>query len=121
MRGIGIDAVDIEKFRRALERTPALRRRVFTNEELDALADRDDAIPGLAARFAAREAAMKVLGVGIGAFDMHDVSIRRLAGGRPHLVVTGRAATLATDREISAWHVSLTHTDTVAMAVVSAD
>ncbi len=120
MRGIGIDAVDIAKFRRALERTPSLRQRVFTAEELTALGDREDVMPGLAARFAAREATMKALGVGIGAFDLHDVSIQRLDGGQPVLVVTGRAATLASQREISSWHVSLTHTDTVAMAVVSA-
>jgi holo-[acyl-carrier protein] synthase len=121
MRGIGIDAVDIAKFRRALERTPTLRKRVFTASELAALGDRDDAVPGLAARFAAREATMKVLGVGIGAFDLHDVSIERLDGGRPQLVVTGRAAALAAMQEISSWHVSLTHTETMAMAVVSAD
>lgn len=120
MRGIGIDAVDIGRFRRALERTPSLRERLFTVEELDALDRRDDAVPGLAARFAAREAAMKALGVGIGAFDMHDVSVRRLEGGGPELVVSGRAASLARDRDITSWHVSLTHTETVAMAVVSA-
>jgi holo-[acyl-carrier protein] synthase len=121
VRGIGIDAVDIAKFRRALERTPSLRQRVFTADELVALGDRDDVVPGLAARFAAREATMKVLGVGIGAFDLHDVSIQRLESGRPTLIVTGRAASLAAKQDISTWHVSLTHTDTVAMAVVSAD
>ncbi len=120
MRGIGIDAVDIAKFRRALERTPSLRQRVFTADELTSIGDRDDTVPGLAARFAAREATMKVLGVGIGAFDLHDVSIARLDGGQPQLVVTGRAATLAHEQDISTWHVSLTHTDSVAMAVVSA-
>ena len=120
MRGIGIDAVDIAKFRRALERTPSLRQRVFTADELTSIGDRGDTVPGLAARFAAREATMKVLGVGIGAFDLHDVSIARLDGGQPQLVVTGRAATLAHEQDISTWHVSLTHTDSVAMAVVSA-
>lgn len=121
MRGIGIDAVDIDKFRRALERTPALRQRVFTTDELAALGDRVDDVPGLAARFAAREAAMKVLGVGIGAFELHDVSVSRLSSGQPQLVVTGRAAALASERDISTWHVSLSHTDTVAMAVVAAE
>ena len=121
VRGIGIDAVDIDKFRRALERTPALRHRVFTTDELAALGDRADDVPGLAARFAAREAAMKVLGVGIGAFELHDVSVSRLSSGQPQLVVIGRAAALASERDISAWHVSLSHTDTVAMAVVAAE
>ena len=52
MIGIGIDAVDVDRFRASLERTPSLRTRLFTPAELDYLAARADPIPGLAARFA---------------------------------------------------------------------
>ena len=86
MLGIGIDAVDIDRFRRALDRTPNFRTRVFTTNELDGLSGKNDDAPSLAARFAAREATMKVLGVGLGAFDMHDVSIERQASGQPTLL-----------------------------------
>ncbi len=120
MKGLGVDAVDVARFSRVLERTPALRAKVFTSDELATVAERNDDAPGLAARFAVREATMKALGVGLGAFDLHDVSIQRQPSGQPQLKVVGRAAQLASQRGISAWHVSITHTETVAVAVVAA-
>lgn len=120
MRGVGIDAVDIARFRASLARTPKMRTRLFTPAELESLAAASDPVPSLAARFAVREAAMKAMGVGLGAFDFHDVSVVRLESGAPHLRVQGRALELADSLGISDWHVSITHTDTVAMAVVVA-
>ena len=120
MLGIGIDAVDVDRFRKLLERRPHLRQRLFTTAELDSLAGRTDDAASLAARFAVREATMKALGVGLGAFDFHDVSIEKMSSGAPHLLVCGRAETLANAHGVSTWHVSITHTDTTAMAVVAA-
>lgn len=120
MRGIGIDAVEIGRFRSLLERRPSLRERLFTPQELASLSSRIDQTPSLAARFAVREATMKALGVGLGAFDFHDVWVRRAASGAPELMVSGRAAQLATDRGVNGWHLSLSHTDSVAIAVVAA-
>ena len=93
MIGIGIDLVDIERFRRSLERTPSMRTRLFTAIELAYVAPKVDPVPSLAARFAAREAVMKALGVGLGAFGFHDVWVERTASGQPSLVVTGRRPT----------------------------
>ena len=118
--GIGVDAVDVPRFRATLSRTPSLRDRVFTDEELIPLADRSDPVPSLAARFAAREAVMKAMGVGLGAFDFHDVWVDRLDSGRPVLQVSGRADALARERGIGSWHLSLTHTDDLAIAYVVA-
>ena len=118
--GIGVDAVDVPRFRATLSRTPSLRDRVFTDEELSPLADRSDQVPSLAARFAAREAVMKAMGVGLGAFDFHDVWVDRLDSGRPVLQVSGRADALARERGIGSWHLSLTHTDELAIAYVVA-
>ncbi len=120
VRGIGVDAVDIPRFRATLARTPSLRRRVFTEVELAYAAGQADDTQSLAARFAAREATMKAMGLGLGAFGFHDVWVERLDGGRPALRVTGRAEELAAERGIRVWHLSLTHTDTVAIAYVIA-
>lgn len=120
MRGIGIDAVEIGRFRSLLERNPRLRERLFTARELASLSPRIDQAPSLAARFAVREATMKALGVGLGAFDFHDVEIENAPGGAPRLLVTGRAADIARKAGVSDWKVSITHTDTVAMAIVAA-
>jgi holo-[acyl-carrier protein] synthase len=118
--GIGIDAVDIERFRKSLERTPSMHRRLFTDSELAYVAPKADPVPSLAARFASREAVMKAMGLGLGAFGFHDVWVDHRESGEPLLNVTGRAAELATERGIARWHLSITHTDQVAIAYVVA-
>ena len=118
--GIGVDAVDVPRFRVSLARTPSMRTRLFTAEELDYVAPKADPVPSLAARFAAREAVMKAMGLGLGAFGFHEVWVSRAASGEPSLVVTGRAAELAAERGITMWLLTLTHTDTVAVASVVA-
>ena len=120
IRGIGVDAVDVERFRTALIRTPSMRDRLFTTIELSQLAERADHVPSLAARFAAREATMKAMGVGLGAFGFHDVWVEREPSGSPILRVAGIALELAQGRGIGAWHLSLTHTDSTAIAYVIA-
>jgi holo-[acyl-carrier protein] synthase len=118
--GVGIDAVDVERFRTVLGRRRRFAERVFTAAERAEAADRHDPVPGLAARFAAKEAVMKSLSVGLGAFDFADVEVVRGEGGAPALTVTGKAATLAGARGVAGWHISLTHTATMAMAVAIA-
>lgn len=118
--GIGVDLVDIDRFRRSLERTPSMRRRLFTETELAYVEPQADPVPSLAARFAAREAVMKSLGVGLGAFGFHEVWVDRAASGQPSLVVTGRAAELADRAGVVTWHLSLTHSDLMAAAYVVA-
>ena len=118
--GIGVDAVDIARFRRSLERTPSMRERLFTAHELAYVAPKADPVPSLAARFASREAVMKAMGLGLGAFAFHDVWVDQRESGEPHLNVTGRAAELAHERGIATWHLSITHTDQVAIAYVVA-
>lgn len=121
MIGIGIDLVDIERFRRSLERTPTMKTRLFTPVELEYVAAQVDPVPSLAARFAAREAVMKALGVGLGAFGFHDVWVERAVSGQPWLVFAGRAAELSGEAGVTTWHLSLTHTAHTAGAYVVAD
>ena len=121
IRGIGVDVVDIERFRTSLTRTPSMRTRLFTAEELAYVAPKVDPFRSLAARFAAREAVMKAMGVGLGAFGFQEVWVTVAASGQPSLCVTGAAARLAIEREIGSWHLSLTHTALVAVAYVVAE
>src|SRR5580693_1573875 len=120
MIGLGIDAVDIGRFRDILARRPAMAERLFTPGERAYAAGLVDPAPSLAARFAAKEAVMKALGVGIGAFRFVDVEVVRQAGGRPALQVHGAAAELASRQGVGSWLVSLTHTASLAEAVVAA-
>jgi holo-[acyl-carrier protein] synthase len=119
--GVGIDVVDIERFRVSLTRTPSMRERLFTQVELDYVAAKVDPVPSLAARFAAREAVMKAMGLGLGAFGFHDVWVEVDAtSGAPRLHVDGAAEQLASARGVGSWHLSLSHDGGVATAMVVA-
>ncbi|GIH69693.1 holo-ACP synthase [Sphaerimonospora thailandensis] len=112
--GIGVDVVDVARFAAVLERTPALRGRVFTRGESGL------AVPSLAARFAAKEAVAKALGAPPG-LSHHDAEIVTGEYGRPSLRITGRAAEVADGLGVTRWHVSLTHDGGVAVAYVIAE
>lgn len=118
--GIGIDSVDLPRFAEVIARRPGLVQRVFTDGERTFAGRLANPVPSLAARFAAKEAVMKALGVGLGSIDWTDVEVVRSSTGPPRLCVTGRAAALAGEMGVSSWQLSITHTDTVASAVVAA-
>jgi holo-[acyl-carrier protein] synthase len=112
--GIGVDLVDVARLRRSLERTPGLRRRLFTEAEADL------PVESLAARFAAKEAVAKALGAPPG-LRHRDAEVVTGAHGRPVLRVTGRAAEVARELGVDRWHLSLAHDGGLAIAYVIAE
>ena len=118
MIGVGIDAVDVERFAAMLARRPELAERLFTAGER---ADGSGSAARLGARFAAKEAVMKALGVGLGAFKLREVEVVLLASGAPTLRLHGAAAELAAARGVQRWHLSLTHTALTAQAIALAE
>ncbi|MGH9102994.1 MAG: holo-ACP synthase [Acidimicrobiales bacterium] len=118
--GVGIDLVDVLRLREALGRRPRMEERLFSAVERRYSAGFVDPWPRLAARLAAKEAVMKALGVGLGAIGFTEMEIRNQPGGAPRLVLRGRAARLAAESGVSQWRCSLTHTSTMAEAVVVA-
>jgi holo-[acyl-carrier protein] synthase len=118
--GIGNDLVDIDRFRRALERTPTLRERLFTEAERSYADARADPTERYAVRFAAKEAVMKALGVGLGEIQLRDIEVQRSDSGAPQIVLHGTAAELAASRGVQRWLITLSHSATVAQAIVIA-
>lgn len=112
--GVGIDVVDVARFGQALERTPALRARLFTE------AEQRLPLASLAARFAAKEAAAKALGAPVG-LRWTDAEVHTEGGGRPRLDVRGTVAARADEVGVRRWHVSLSHDAGIASAVVIAE
>jgi len=111
--GVGLDLLDIKRLERALERRPRLAERLFTDAERDYAAARARPTMHLAARFCAKEAVAKALGVT--AWSFRDVEVVA-TGAAPEVRLSGSVARRATELGVRA-HVSLTHTDTVAGAV----
>jgi holo-[acyl-carrier protein] synthase len=115
--GIGIDVIEIERLERALERRPRLAERLFSAAELEFASARPRPGRHLAARFAAKEAAVKALGLG----GLRLAEVEVIGGGLepPRLVLHGSAAEAAR-RDGLALDVSLSHSREIAAAVVSA-
>jgi holo-[acyl-carrier protein] synthase len=118
--GVGVDLCDVDRMRAALERTAGFADRVFTaGEQAYCRAARDPA-PRFAARFAAKEAVLKALGAGLGACPLREIEVVRADSGAPSVVLHRAAASLAGERGVARWHVSLTHTSGMAEAIAIA-
>lgn len=112
--GIGVDIVDVPRFGRQLERTPHLRERLFTSIE------RDLPLRSLAARFAAKEAIAKALGVPVG-MNWQDCTIAKDEAGDPQVLIRGTVAAASELRGITSWHLTLSHDGDMAIAMVVAE
>ena len=118
--GIGTDLVDVDRFRTVLRRRPSVADRLFTAGERTYAARASDPAARLAARFAAKEAALKALGYGLGGMRMADIEVIRTEDGQPELMLHGDARSTAAERGVGRWLVSLSHTDRLAQATVVA-
>jgi holo-[acyl-carrier protein] synthase len=113
--GIGIDLLEIDRLERALARRPRLARRLFTDAEIDYAAARARPAQHLAARFCAKEAVAKALGLSGWAFK--DIEVVA-TDAQPSVRLTGTPAKRASGRAVS---VSLTHTRATAGAAAIAE
>jgi len=121
--GVGLDMVEVERIRRALEHTrigKRFRDRVFTPQEIRYCENKGRGrYESYAGRFAAKEAAMKALGRGWSAtVRWLDIEVAPTRNGRPEIVLHDRTAALAKRLGIRRWSVSITHTKHHGLAYV---
>jgi len=115
--GIGIDIVDIGRFRDRLDE--ALIEALFLPDEIAYASSRVRAQESFAARFAAKEAAFKALGAGLSqGLRWHDVEVVREESGAVGLELRGAAREAADGMHVTGCRVSLSHTRDQALAVV---
>jgi holo-[acyl-carrier protein] synthase len=115
---VGVDLIEVERVRRALERHPAFRSRCFTAAERAYCEARPNPAQHYAARFAGKEAVGKALGFGVArAFAWREIEI----AGRPKPAVrlSGRVAAWAQALGAGAVDLSLTHSRRLAAAVAA--
>jgi holo-[acyl-carrier protein] synthase len=113
----GIDLLEIDRLRDAIAtHGERFLQRVFTPRELEANAKK---VESLAGRFAAKEAVAKALGCGIGDVSWKEIEILRAESGAPQLVLHGAAERMAKELGLTSWSLSLSHSQShaVAMAV----
>ena len=118
--GTGIDIAEVERIRQAMERFgERFLRRVFTEDEMRYCDSKANRIERYAARFAAKEAAMKALGTGWNhGIRWRDVEVRRQPGSRPTIRFHGKAAEFAARLGAANIALSLSHTAEQAIAQV---
>lgn len=113
MPGIGFDLLEIERLEAALARRPRLAQRLFTDAELAYAQERARPAQHLAARFCAKEAVAKALG--LEGWSFRDVEVVA-TGAAPEVRLSGSAARRAQELGVTSALVSLTHTKTTAGA-----
>jgi holo-[acyl-carrier protein] synthase len=106
--GVGIDVVDINRFKQSLERTPSLEPKLFTE------AERTKSIHSLAARFAAKEALIKALNAENG-ISWHDAEVVNLESGKPMFLFYGAVVDLLDGANVE---LSISHDAGIATAIV---
>jgi holo-[acyl-carrier protein] synthase len=118
--GIGIDLVKIKRISDAHRRWgERFHRKAFTSGEIRYCMQRKDPAPSFAARFAAKEALVKALGIGLRrGVHLRDVEVRRGPLGKPLLELHGRAREICEKEGITGVFLSLTHDQDFSAAVV---
>jgi len=118
--GVGTDLARIERFRRFVqEGKSGIVDRIFTADERRYALAMKDPSPHLAARFAAKEAFLKALGLGLReGISWQDMSVERDDLGKPSMRLKGRAAEIFQARGLLALHLSYSHDGDYALATV---
>lgn len=114
----GVDLLEIDRLNDALgTHGERFLQRIFTPRELEANAKK---VESLAGRFAAKEAVAKALGCGIGDVSWKEIEILRAESGAPQLVLHGVAERMAKEQGLTIWSLSLSHSQSHAVAMVVA-
>ena len=108
IHGVGIDVVDIDRFKQSIEQTPGLKQKLFTEVE------RTKSIQSLAARFASKEALIKALNAENG-IHWHDAEVLNLESGKPVFNFYGALADLIDSANVQ---LSISHDAGIATAIV---
>lgn len=117
---VGVDIVDIERIRLAIQRTPRFLHRIFTPREIEYCLNKKNPYPSLAVRFAAKEAFRKLHPIFSTGIPFHDVEIINAPNGRPQLCLHNKALKLQHDSGIDSLSISLSHAKYQAIATIVA-
>ena len=114
IKGIGTDIIEISRIKEVLERKKdAFLKKVFTKNEIEYSKKFKDPTPHLAARFAAKEAVSKALGIGLGKISFLDIEVLNDEKGKPNLKLSKKLIEEFSSPKIE---ISLSHCNEYAVA-----
>ena len=114
---VGIDTVEIKRIEALLKNKEQFLCRVFSIKEQQEFDKRNNKPQHLAAAFSAKDAFSKVLGTGVSGFNLNEVSLLHKENGKPYLEFSGKALQIVKESNLT-FDVSITHTDSLATAIV---
>lgn len=117
----GIDIIEIERIKNAVERSSKFLDKVFTHDENSYFKSRNNSVCHIAGTFAAKEAVSKALGTGFSVFGWKDIEVKRDSKGKPFVSLHGHAKELAFSAGIICIHISISHSRDYAVAVAVAE
>ena len=117
--GIGIDMIETARVAEKLNRNRGFKEKIFSTAEIEYCERMADPMQHFAGRFAAKEALLKALGFGLtGHLDLKDAAIENNDLGAPYFTFAGDMSTIIKERRIDKIHVSISHIQAAACAVV---
>lgn len=114
--GVGIDIIEIYRIKKSLERRENFLNKLFTKNEIEYFERKKFRPEFIAGKFAAKEAVAKALGTGFREFDFKDIEIENNALGKPLATLRGKARLLAEKNGEYNIHISISHSETHAIA-----
>ncbi len=112
--GIGTDIIEIDRVLKASENSSFLSK-YFTDEEIILFKKKKKSVAG---NFAVKESVAKMLGTGVSGFSLKDIEVLRDEKGKPYVNLYNKASNMAKEQEIDVVHVSMSDTDSCAIAYV---
>jgi len=117
--GTGIDMIEVQRVADKVGKDNGFKEKIFSPGEIKYCEGMADSAQHFAARFAAKEAFLKAAGGGLTlGYDLKDVEVINDTLGKPELVLTGNYKALAVERGWNKIHVSLSHVQAMACAIV---
>ena len=116
---VGIDTVEIKRIESLVKNKERFLKRVFSEKEQEEFIKRNNKTEHIAAAFCAKEAFSKAIGTGISGFNLNEVTLLHKENGKPYLKFSGKALEIVRESGLS-FDVSITHTESIATAIVIA-
>lgn len=117
--GVGIDIIEVERIKKQITKKNNFKKRIFSQKEIEYCESKKNRAQNYAARFAAKEAFFKAIGTGLrGGLAFNEIEIVQDKMGKPEIVLYGNARRFISEKKLSNIHVSLSHIEDFACAIV---